>query len=161
MKRPTSTCLAAALLVLAPGDGAAASGAPPSPAVVISMGYVEAIDEVGPLPPAWLEKQSKDVKDKVDGFKAGYKCRVFTILWAVIHRKDCTPVAFAGKAYLKGEPVADPKKDWVAGLNQAIAAKYKPEDMKLSFWTKHGRFVLAGILGLLILSWIIKRARRS
>ncbi len=144
------------------GEATAAAATAPTPAVagrkVIFFGKGEVIYEAGPIPEDWLKK-NPDYKNVLAGKKAGYKCNVVTIFWAVVWKSSCSPVAFAGTNYFDEDKIADPKKNWIANLNKAIAAKYKPGDMKMGFWAKFGKFILGAVLILLIVVGVIKKMK--
>ncbi len=72
-----------------------------------------------------------DKATKLAGYRAGYKCKIFGFFWAYVTISNCEPVAYRGTQFY-----SHPK------LAAAISAKYKPADMKVSFWNKHGRWVL-------------------
>ncbi len=130
------------------------------PAVVAFFGYGDAVFETGPLPKAWVDKHP-ELRSQLAGKRAGYKCTVLTLFWAVLWRSDCTAVAFAGKKYLSEDRLPAGTQNWIADLNRAIAAQYKPADMKLSFWARHGRWILGGIALLLLLGQIVRRRRQG
>jgi len=118
----------------------------------------EVIYEVGDIPEEWVKKHP-EFKKVLAGKKAGYKCKVFGLFWAIIWKSSCTPVAFAGTNYFDENKIADPKKNWIADMNKAIAAKYKPSDMKMGFWAKFGKFILGAILLLMIGLGIYKKVK--
>lgn len=155
-----------------------------SPAVVVFFGHGEQIFDVGPLPElgkAAKKKAKKKSKKKtkkkgrkfekktkkrrthgrwLDGYRAGYRCQVLLIFWAYIHRWGCKPAVFQGDTYLRSAMSDHTRGSTIRSLEKAIGEKYKLSDHKLGWWGRNGRWVLAGILILLILSGIIKRRRR-
>lgn len=130
----------------------------PFAAKVVVWGRGDTIYEAGPLPEDWL-KANPEIAKRLEGYKAGWKCKFFSIFWAVITKSDCTPVAYSGTMYMNESSIADPKQNWIASLNKAIGAKYKEGDMKMGFWAKFGKFVLGGVLVLLIVGGIIGKVR--
>jgi len=162
----------------APGGTVTASQ---SPAVVVFFGHGEQIFDVGPLPDLGKaakkkaatkgkkrsgKKSKKKAKKRrthgrwLDGYRAGYRCQVLLIFWAYVHRWGCKPAVFQGKTYLRSAMSDQTRGSTIRALEKAIAEKYKPSDHKLGWWARNGRWVLGGILLLLILSGIMKRMRR-
>ncbi|MFH2009982.1 MAG: hypothetical protein ABI333_25525 [bacterium] len=125
-----------------------------APGVVVFFGRGEQIFDVGPLPKPYAKQKW------LAGFRAGYRCKVLLLFWAYIHRWDCKPAVYQGKQYLKSELSTQSRGKTIEGIHAAIAKTYKPGDVKLSFWAKDGRYVLAGILGFLILLGIIRKLRK-
>lgn len=95
--------------------------------IVYQSGYD--IFPAGPLPAPF------DKTTKLAGFRAGYKCKIFGLFWAYITISKCEPVAYRGTQFYS-QP----------DLKAAISAKYKPSDMKVGFWKKHGRWILLLVL---------------
>lgn len=155
----------------------AVSGAQ-APGVVVFFGHGEQIFEVGPLPELGKKAQKKAKKKSkrkskkkakkrrthgrwLDGYRAGYRCQVLLIFWSYIHRWGCKPVVFQGKTYLRSAMSDQTRGSKIRALEKAIGQQYKISDHKLGWWGKNGRWVLGGILILLILSGIMKRMRRK
>lgn len=143
---------------------AATSGTPSAasavPALVGFFAYGDAVFETGPLPKAWVDKHPA-LRSQLADKRAGYKCKVLTLFWAVIWRSDCTAVAFSGEKYLSEDRLPTGAQNWITDLNQAIAAQYKPTDIKMSFWTRHGRWILGGILLLFLFGQVVRRRNRG
>ena len=102
------------------------------------------IFEVGPVPEKFADKKG------LEGASAGFRCQVVGLLWAWIHRWDCQPVVFRARTVIqsaKGEAL--------------VAETHSPDDVQLSFWAEHGRWVLLG----LFLSWtwgkMLRRQRQQ
>lgn len=163
------------------GSGSEMTGAvsgSQSPAVVVFFGHGEQIFDVGPLPE--LGKAAKKTKTKkkskkkskkkakkrrtharwLDGYRAGYRCQVLLIFWAYIHRWGCEPTVYQGKTYLRSAMSDERRGSQIRALEKAIGEKYKISDHKLGWWGRNGRWVVGGILLLLILSGIMRRMRR-
>ena len=68
-------------------------------------------------------------------------------------------MAFVGKSYLMTKPGTAAKDDWVSALNKAIGAKYKVGDAKMGFWAKHGRFIIGGVILILIILGVVKKVK--
>ena len=128
--------LAAGILTPAAAAAATAPNADTHGAIIFYK-YGEMAFETGPLPEPYNTKKG------LEGFKAGYLCKVFAIFWAYIHKWKCKPVAFKGNTYLDE---TKPGAAHIKVLNQAIAKKYSMGDIKLGFWAKHGRWILLLIL---------------
>lgn len=102
----------------------------------------EDIFEVGDLPEELT--QGKDTA----GWKAGYKCSIFGLLWAYMHWWECEPVAFQGDTYDNSPEVA-----------KAVSAKYTTADIQMGAWQKHGRWAFAGLIVLGVAGGIIGKMR--
>jgi hypothetical protein len=145
------------------------------PAVVVFFGYGEQIFDVGPLPElgkAARKKSKKKSRKKpkkkakkrrtherwLDGYRAGYRCQVLLIFWAYIYRWGCEPVVARNQVVLS--PSSQHQTAKLLALEKAIVEKYKLSDHNLGWWGRNGRWVVGGILILLILSGIRRRMRR-
>jgi hypothetical protein len=106
--------------------------------------YGDMVFEAGDLPKPYNDNPV------LSGLKAGYKCKVFGLFWAYIHKWSCEPVAFRGLTYLdKTKATNDAERKLIVEINQAVGKKYKLSDVKMGAWAKHGRIlVILGILGL-------------
>jgi len=93
----------------------------------------EDVFETGPLPEPF------NAAPKLANVKAGYICKVFGIFWAYFHTWNCRPVGYQGTTIYTDKT-----------LTAAIAAKYPPSAMKIGIWAKHGRWVFAAIILVLI-----------
>jgi hypothetical protein len=69
------------------------------------------------------------------GWRAGYKCSVFGLLWTYFAVWDCNPVAYSDAGY-------DPSREYA----QWISRNYSMDDAKRGFWNEHGRWFLFGFL---------------
>jgi hypothetical protein len=152
--------LGAATPARAASAAPAPAPAPPTPAAFLAFHWGDHIFEAGPLPQEWLKKHPERqglLSDK----KAGFKCKVLFVFWAVVYRKDCQPVAFSGKKFFDEAKIADsdPEKNWIASLNRAIGKKYRLEDLKLGFWAQNGKFILGALLLLIIVASVVRRIR--
>ncbi len=110
--------------------------------IVYQSGYD--IFPVGALPAPF------DKATKLAGYRAGYKCKIFGLFWAYITISKCEPVAYRGSQFF-----SHPK------LAAAISAKYKPSDMKVGFWTKHGRWILLLVILGAIGFFVVGRLRKK
>ncbi|MCB9557069.1 MAG: DUF1266 domain-containing protein [Deltaproteobacteria bacterium] len=89
----------------------------------------------GPLPASLAQIK------KLEGARAGYRCEVFGLFWAVLFSWDCEPVAYRGDTYFTAPALAT-----------AISAVYKAGDYNLGFWPKHGRWVMLGAVLMFVLA---------
>ena len=128
-----------------------------TPAVVIFYKYGTMLFETGPLPSPF------DKNKELIGFRAGYKCKVFALFFAYFRRWNCKAVAIKGRTnYLdKNKATKQSHRKLIEELNAAIAKKYKPGDMKLNFWEKHGRIVVVLILIGLIVAAILRAKKKK
>ncbi|MBX2796591.1 MAG: hypothetical protein KTR31_02945 [Myxococcales bacterium] len=99
----------------------------------------EEIFEVGALPEVVSSPET-------EGWRAGYKCSVFGLFWAYVHRWDCMPVAFRGDEYSE-EPT----------IVAAIDDQYTMADVQLSPWGRYGRYVL----GIGLVAVVLAQLRRG
>lgn len=148
-----------------------------TPGVVVFFGHGEQIFDVGPLPELGKKAKKKSKKKSkkkaskrkskrrshgrwLDGYRSGYRCQVFLLFWSYVHRWGCKPCVFQGKTYLRSAMSDQTRGSKIRRLEKAIGKQYKLSDHKLSWWGKNGRWVVGGVLLLLIISGIIKRMRR-
>ena len=93
--------------------------------------YGDVMYETGQIPAPWTAAAN------AKGYKAGYKCKHFGVLWADIARWDCTPVVMMDEeTYATDAP---------AEITAAIAKKYSKGDMKMGVWKKHGRWIVGTV----------------
>jgi hypothetical protein len=134
-KSMTLALLAAAVLLGTASEAKAAK--------IIFYQTGEDIFPAGPLPDPYKSNP------QLAGVQAGYKCKIFGIFWAYITISGCEPVAFRGDTY-------DRNPELVA----AIKKLYPTEaTMQVPFWKKHGRFVLGGIVLILIIAAFMKKKK--
>lgn len=119
--------IAAALFLLAPTDAHARRGLP---LVVINTG--DAIYEIGDLP-AELAKDPE-----LAGWKLGYKCQHFGVLWADIACWDKQLVAFKDDTY----------SDLPPDVRQQLEAAHPWSATRRNPWNKFGIFAMVGVAGL-------------
>ena len=124
---------------------------------VIFYRFGTVLFEVGPLPSPY------DKNKELAAFRAGYKCKVFALFFAVFHKWKCEPVAMKGtKTYLdKNKPGDKRLRDKIVALNAAIGKKYPPSAIKMNFWQKHGRIVIGLLLIGLIAFGVLKKMKKS
>ena len=92
----------------------------------------EDVFDVGELP--------ESVTPDDGGWRAGYRCSVFGLFWALFHKWDCKAVAYRNDEYSED-----------AAVVEAIEAKYSTADIEIDgFWAAHGRWFLGGSMGLLL-----------
>ena len=103
----------------------------------------EDIFESGPLPDPYKSNP------QLAGVKAGYKCKIFGIFWAYITISGCEAVAFRGDTY-------DRNPELVAAIKKVYPTE---ATMMVPFWKKHGRFVLGGIVLIMIIAGLMKRKK--
>ena len=102
----------------------------------------EQIFETGPLP------EPLAAHAKLTGVRAGYMCDVFGLFWAYLRIWNCRPVGFQGNTVYTDQ-----------ALVAAIAAKYPPSTMNVGLWAKHGRWAMAGLVLLLIISAVARKKK--
>ena len=139
MRFPISALVTAVLVISVVG-----APAPAEAAKVIFYQSGDDIFEVGPLPSPF------DKVKKLSGAKAGYKCKIFGLFWAYLHIWECRPVAVRGREFFKSP-----------ALTKAILAKYPQSEMKVDFWKKHGRWVLALAIVLLAVGGVMGRKKKK
>ncbi len=103
----------------------------------------EDIFESGPLPEPYKSNP------QLAGVKAGYKCKIFGIFWAYITISGCEPVAFRGDTY-------DRNPELVAAIKKVYPTE---ASMAVPFWKKHGRWVLGGIVLILIIAAVARKKK--
>lgn len=159
-------------------EGASAAQAP---AVVVVFGKGEQVFDVGPLPTLGKKAkkaakksqkksrrkkgaESEDDKSKyayrgtwLEGYRAGFRCKVFLLFWAYVHRWDCSPVVAKDQVVLR--PTSNYQEKKLGALKKAIGEQYKLSDHKLGWWALNGRWVVGGVFVLLILGGMIRRRR--
>jgi hypothetical protein len=165
------------------GDPLPTKSGAQSPAVVVFFGVGEQVFDVGPLPElgrAGKKSAKKKVRNKskkkskkksrkkagrrrnkpgwMYGYRAGYRCQVLLVFWAYMHRWGCKPVVARNQVVLSASNQYQTAQ--LLAMEKAVAETYKLSDHKLSWWGRNGRYVVGGILILLILSGLIKRMRR-
>ena len=127
------SCALASLLLALPREASAKL-------IIYQSG--EDVFETGPLP------EPLAAQAKLTGVKAGYMCSVFGIFWAYLHIWNCRPVGYQGSTVYTDK-----------ALVAAIAAKYPESTIKVGLWAKHGRWVMAGVLLLIIISAIGRKKK--
>ena len=90
---------------------------------------------------------------ELKGFKAGYKCDIWGVVWTYFTIKNCEPVVFKDDTY--GDRAQAP--ELIAALEKA----YTEDDMKVGVWTKHGRWILGGAVLLLIGVFFLPKSRNE
>ena len=79
------------------------------------------------------------------GWRAGYKCQVFGLFWALFHTWDCKAVAYKGDAFNDSPEVVE-----------AIGAAYTPDDRTIDgFWAANGRWFFGGALAIVLVLLIL------
>jgi hypothetical protein len=104
----------------------------------------EDVFESGPLPAPF------SAQPKLANVKAGYICKVFGIFWAYLHTWSCRPIAFQGTTVYTDKT-----------LVAAIAGTYPPSTMKIGLWAKHGRWVFAAIILVLIVGAVSGKKKKA
>jgi len=103
------------------------------------------IFEAGPLPEPYRSHP------KAAGLKAGFKCRILGIFWAYVTISGCEPVAFRGDTY-------DKNPELVGAIKKLYPSQ---ASMHVPFWQKHGRWVLGGLVLVLVVAGLMKGRRKD
>jgi len=110
--------------------------------------------------------------------KIGYKCQIFGLFWAYFHWWDCEPVVFkwTGADEFEYQPLdlnksaKDPAglamNALVSALEQKAGGKkfaeaYPVSMARMGLWTKHGRWLLAGVVLFIFVIIPIMRKRKA
>ncbi len=126
MQKLLWAALVGAAMIVCPVDAQAGKGGG-----LLFINWGEDVFETGELPDELAEGAD------AAGWKAGYKCSIFGLLWAYFHWWDCVPVAFQGTTY--------DDSDYVQA---AVKNKYSESDMKMNLWMKHGRWLFLILIAL-------------
>jgi hypothetical protein len=110
------------------------------------------------------------------GQKVGYKCQIFGLLWAYFAWWDCEPIMFKWAdsetfEFMPLDPakISDPDDKALAGAiteafekkagGKKFAEAYSMSDANMGVWKRHGRFVLGGVILLLIVLAVLRKRK--
>ena len=112
---------------------------------LLFINWGEELFETGPVPAPYTED--------LTAYKSGYKCSIVGLFWAYFYWWGCEPVLLENdETYILDTPEE---------VLEVIRKEYTESDIKMGFWTKHGRWIFLGALVLFVGLGVLKSKGRS